>query len=673
MTVQFRPLVNPEWLFATIVADGIMPPPPPDFLRWAVEHVRFGSESQFPGPYDPDRFPFFTRILEVLSPEHPARVVAVMKSAQLGGSVICQIFVAASLDLDPCQILYYHPTEPNAKEWARLKWRPMLRQSDRLRDVVGGMQTRESTQNILYYERLDGRGSLTVSGANSGAAVSMKSARVQVQDDLAKWEILTNSGDSETQADDRSSGFLFPKILKNSTPLLAHNCRITKNFKAGTQEYFHVPCPHCDLYQKLEWANMLASLDPEDPAGAHFTCIGCGEAIEHRHKTAIVARGSWVAENPGAYSVSFHLWAAYSPLKTWESIARAWLSAEGNPAAEQGFTNNTLGLPFEAAGESPPWEEIRDRAKKDGHRLGLIPTGGLIFTAGADCQIDRVEVHLKTFGAHGRRWTVQYIVIEGHISTDKARDELDRLLTKTWPDAYGNARPLDMLSIDGNAWTEDVMGWARRHSWNRVIVTRGAKSENAPPLVPVQSERKPDGKPRKAQKRFWNLGVSGLKSTLYTALPKADPLERGFCGYPKGLEDDFFQQLCAERREAKRGRDGFVAYRWVKDATQRNEVLDTELIAEGAAIRLQWRAMTDEAAAELEGRLIATGQRTREGAQLDLLDPATPILAAATNAVREEQAPPAPAAAGSADGAAPSAPSREQWLPSRSGSWLGRR
>ena len=234
-----------------------------------------------------------------------------------------------------------------------------------------------------------------------------------------------------------------------------------------------------------------------------------------------------------------------------------------------------------------------------------------------------------------------------------------------------------MLAIDGNAWTEDVMGWARRHSWNRVIVTRGAKSENAPPLIPVQSERKPDGKPRKMQKRFWNLGVSGLKSTLYTALPKADPLERGYCGYPKGLEDDFFQQLCAERREAKRGRDGFVAYRWVKEATQRNEVLDTELIAEGAAIRLQWRAMTDEAAAEMEGQLIARGQAAREGAQLDLLDPATPVLAAAANAVRADAVPAAAApdtapVATEAQAPAAAAP-KDTWLPARSGSWLGDR
>lgn len=640
----FRPLRNVDHLFYTTAAEVLAPPPAPDFEAWAVDHVRFGDESPFPGPYDPARFPFFKRVFEVLSPEHPARIVTLAGSAQIGKSVVCQVFTGATLDLDPCQFIYYHPTEGNATEWARLKWKPFLLGSARLTELLGEERSRDGSRSLLFYERRDGRGSLTVAGSNSGPAVSMKSARCQVQDDLAKWEVLP-SGDSETQADSRSKAFLFAKILKVSTPLLEHNCRITRNYKAGTQERYHVPCPRCGVLQPLEWENMAACLDEADPDDAHFTCVGCGERIEESDRAGCVdpANGAcWIADNPGAREVSLYLWAAYSPLESWGNIARAWLAAKGNPAAEQTFFNDHVGRAYKGAGEAPPWEEIRERAEQSGHALGRIPHGGLYFVAGADCQKDRVEVHLKAFGRDGRRWTVEYRVLEGHISTEKARAALDALLRATWPDDYGNARGLEMLAIDGNAYTQDVMAWARSHPWERVIVVRGAKSETAPPLVPVQSERKPDGRTRRQQKRFYNVGVSGLKTTLYTALAKRDPLERGYCGYPRGLEEEFYRQLAAERREPVKRRTGFIEYRWVKDATQANEVLDTEIYAEAAAIRRGWRMLTESLADQREAALMASGEKRKQAGQPDLFDPARPAVEAASEtdesrpAVRQE-------------------------------------
>src|SRR5436305_600902 len=81
------------------------------------------------------------------------------------------------------------------------------------------------------------------------------------------------------------------KIFKISTPLFAKTCRITRAFRAGTQERWHVPCPHCEHFQPLEWPNFLANLDREHPEKAGFSCVSCGTAIEHKHKRGIVARG----------------------------------------------------------------------------------------------------------------------------------------------------------------------------------------------------------------------------------------------------------------------------------------------------------------------------------------------------------------------------------------------
>jgi len=595
-------LANPAHLAASIVAEVITPPPPLDLNLWARDNVRFGSESPFPGPYNADLFPFFKRPLEVLGPEHPARVVVFKKSAQLGGTVLAQIFLGGSMDMDPCGFMYAHPTDGNAIRWSKTKWKPMLRQSTALSNLFADAKSRDASNSMLYQERKDGRGFLQISGANSEASLSMLSAKKQVQDDLSKWE-LNNAGDPETQADSRSKAFAWAKILKIGTPLIEDNCRITRVFKQSTQEHYHVPCPHCDHFHALEWENLQSFIETHPEDDPCFVCPACGGLIEQHHRNEFNRRGDWVAYNTNARNIGFYLWSAYSPLESFSSIRDAWFAAKGDPAKEQAFLNDTVGRAYKAAGESPPWESIRDRAAQSEMKIGVVPVGGLRLTMGLDCQGDRVEWNLTAFGRDLRRWPVQYGVIEGHISDTETRKKLDALIAQTWPDTFGNRRKLDMVAIDGNAWTEDVFDWAKRHPSSKVMMVRGAKSDMAPALVKVKREKNKEGKSLKYAGRFFNVGVSGMKMALYKNLQKTDPLARGYCGFPVGFDDDYYQQLCAERRMPKKRKDGFVEYQWTKDPAQRNEVLDTSLYAEAAAVRLGWRSMSDDAWDRLEAEL----------------------------------------------------------------------
>lgn len=616
MPLDFSPLANPFRAALQVMADVIAPPPPVDLNAWAAANVEFGSDSPLPGPYDPAKFAFFKRPLEVLSPDHPARVVVMKKSAQLGGTVLGQIFLGGTMDLDPGPFLYTHPTEPNGIRWVKTKWKPFARAIATLRRLFTFDRSRDGGNSLMYQERRDGRGWLQVSGANSEASLSMISVSRQVQDDLAKWQ-LNSAGDPEAQADSRSQAFEWAKIFKCGTPLLWPGCRVTKAFNASTQEHYHVPCPHCGFEHALDWENMLANLDEAQPEKAHFSCPDCGGVIEQKHRQWMVERGRWVAHNPGASVVGFYLWSAYSPLQSWARIAEAWINAKGDPAKEQTFLNDVVGRAYEQAGEAPEWEKLRDRANASELEIGVVPTGALLLTIGVDCQIDRVEWHLKGWGRELRRWTIEYGVVPGHISDPATRHVLDGLLKRSWPDSFGNRRIVDMLAIDGGNWKNDVMDWAKAHPQERVIVTRGAKSDTAPDLVLVKHERNRDGKVVRYQKRFWNLGVSALKAALYSQLRKPDPLQRGFCAFPAGLDDEFYRQLCSERRKPVKTKTGYEEYRWVKDDGVNNEVLDTELIAEGAAVRLGWKRMKD---ADFD-RLAAQREKVAETVQQELFEP----------------------------------------------------
>lgn len=632
MTVH---LSNAERLAMTALAEALTPPPPVDYLGFAEQNIVFSKrESPFPGPYNRAQFPYFDEILESLSPDDPCRIVTLSKSAQLGGTVLANIFTLGSMILDAGDFLYVHPTEDNASRWSKLKLSPMIRGLPAASKLFPE-RSRDGANSVLFKERIDRKGAIQISGANSPASLSQISMPRQVQDDLAKWE-MNAAGDPETQADSRSWGYEFAKIFKISTPMVVPGCRITRSYEAGSQEVPEVPCPHCDHFQVLEWSNMQANLDEARPEAAHFTCTSCGCEIQEHHRLQMLARLRWTARKPEMKRQhrSFWVWCAYSPLQSWEGIARRWLSSKGDAAAEQVFMNDVAGLPYRATGEAINWELLRDRASESHYARGEIPAGGLVVTVGVDCQGDRVEAQVLTWGREFRRWIVDYVVIQGHISEPKTQAALDALLEQTWPNVHGRRLGVDALAIDGNAWTEDVWSWVRRHPASRVIMVRGANSENAPLLERVKKERDNSGKLLKYSRRFFNFGTSTLKMALYRGLNRTDPQERGFIGFPRGLDDEFYRQLTAERRKPVKRRDGFTTFQWVKDPGQANEGLDTHLQAEAAAIRLGVRGWADAIWQQLE----TERDRPPESGQLDLEDLMRP--GADANAGRTPPPPP---------------------------------
>ncbi len=575
-------VANAERVTNKTLADVLMPPPKVDYVKWAEENIVFSKrESAFEGPYNRDRFGYFDGPLFALGPDDPCRIVTLRGSAQIGKTVVGNVFAGGTMDMAPCDFMFIHPTEDNASRWSKMKLMPFIRGTPRLRAIFP-LQSREGGNSVLYKERTDGAGALLISGSNSEASTSMVSIEKQVQDDLSKWE-----GD-EGQADSRSNSREFAKILKSSTPLIEPGCKITRNYNDGSQERFYVPCPHCDAMQTLEWENMLANLDEEHPERAHFTCIECGTVIEQHHRPEMRRRGEWRADNPKMlrFHRSFYIWSAYSDLMSWERIARAWFKAKGDPKAEQTFLNDVVGRAYKATGVAPPWEGLRDRAAESKRRVGQIPAGYMVLTCGVDCQVDRVEWQVVARGKGLRRAIIAYGVIPHHISSLEAHKQLDALLLQGFENAYGRKLTIDMLAIDGNAWTEDVWGWSKKHPASRVIMVRGVASEAAPLLIRVKKEVSKSGKKLPYSRRFYNFAASVMKWTVYRDLEKVDPLERGYIDLPDGLPEAYFQQVTSETRKEVRNRFGGKEYRWIEDPNVRNEALDTLNQAEAAWVRI---------------------------------------------------------------------------------------
>lgn len=641
-------LVSAEAVLAAALAQIMAPPPPFDMTRWCEENIVFDERSPMPGPFRIARFPFIREIHETLSPDHPAREVTVRGSAQWGKTVsIIQPTVGSWHEHMPLDSLVVHPTQSAATEWVDNKWLPMRRQTPALRAIFGDGRG-DNKDAKFNQETLARNGSLKVASAGSPADLTGTTRRLVVLDDLAKYE-QTDKGDPEALALSRADGFEDAKILRVSTAMIRGTCRITRAFERSDQRLYHVPCPHCGNMAPLTWENFKASIDPERLHAAHFTCEGCGSAIEHGDKERIVGLGKWVAQNPRGDHPGFHLWRAYAPQRDWASIAVSYAQVMGwtrlqireqaveavnamvEAETEQVFWNDVLGLPYEQASKGPDWEALRNRVENaaDGEMLppGILPSHGFLLTAGVDCQADRIEVHLVAFGSNFRRWTIEYRVIPHPIGSDEGRAALDAILKATWRTERGLRLPIDRLAIDGGAFTSDVWSWAKRHPWSRVIIVKGSSVQSGPVFKPMFEDVRKDGRKRKRDKRGFIVNVSQLKADFYNWLAKEDPVERGYVAFAKGLGDEYYRMVTSEVRVLKRSRMGVATSHWELAAPgRRNEALDTMNYAEVAARQLGWASWTDAQWAAIE---LERGAAPAE-AQADLFDGAASTAPAAS-------------------------------------------
>ena len=594
-------VANLERISHEALAAALRPPEPVDYLIFAREHVAFGPGEPLPGPWNERAFCYFDEVLRALGPDDPCRIVTLMASAQCGKTILGNVFALGSVTMGRGTALIVHPTIENAGRWSKMKLAPMMRSIPVVADLFPRRQ-RDAADSVLFKERSDGLGNILISGANSAASLSQLTSPFVLEDDLAKWE-QNAAGDPEAQADSRARAHEYAKIFKISTPLTLPACKITRNFLAGSQERPHVPCPHCGTLHVLLWENF----HPEQVDAPYFSCPTCGGVIEERHRSAMLAGFRWIAENPAAARThrSFWLWSAYSVLQSWQRLAAEWNRAQGDGAAEQVFSCDSLGVAYLPKGDGRPPAELFARAEKSYYSRGQVPEGALILTMAVDVQLDRVEWQLVGHGEGFKRFVIDIGTIDRHISEPACQRDLDILMRRRWPNFRGRPLEIGMTAIDAGWSRDDVVAFCHRYSRSRVVAVRGVPGDLAPRVGRAERERsektgeifKFGGRP------VLPIGIYQLKSALYRDLAKTDPAEKGFVAFPNNLPFRYFEELVSERRVTTKHM-GQVKIIWEKISDrQANECHDTMIYATAAALHFGVNRMTPGSWGELRARL----------------------------------------------------------------------
>ena len=577
-------------------------PPPLTVSTWAQKYRRLSPESSAePGRWSNDRAPYQTGFMDAVNDPRYEMVVW-MSSSQVGkteGGVLNML--GYHMDYDPCPILIVLPNIEDCRVFSKTRLMPMIRDTPQLRGKIretrGHTAIMAGSSNELLHKTFPG-GHLTMVGSNSASGLASRPIRVVCMDEIDRFEPSAGSeGDQIQLAKRRTITYWNRKMILTSTPGLKRVSRIEFWYEQSDRRRYHVPCPFCGERQVLDFGQLKWDKDPKTGdhlfETAYFECLECDERIGENHKAWMLANGTWLAANPEVNIAGFHIWAAYSPWMRWSSIAEEFVKAKhGGREMLMTFINTILGQSWEEEGESPDYEILTKRVES--YQLGTVPVGVLFLTAGADVQNDRVEISVWGWGSSEEVWLVDHQVFYGDPEQDVTWEGIDAYLTGSWlQPSTARGMMLTIVAIDTAFKTQTVYSYVRRQPLAYAV--RGSSTPTAPRIGhPAWHDIDHRGTVLKHGLQVWLIGTNSLKATIYSRLKLTDHGPRAI-HFPSGLEEEWFQQLTAERLVNTYNK-GHLRQEWHK-IRPRNEALDCFVYAYAAALiagmeRVAWPSAT---------------------------------------------------------------------------------
>ena len=492
--------------------------------------------------------------------EPGVREIVFKTSAQVGKTEIINNIVAYFAHQDPAPMLIIQPSLDMAEAWSKDRLSPMIRDTDVLHDLFGDPRTRDSG-NTLLHKKFPG-GHVTMAGANSPSSLASRPVRIVLLDEEDRYPASAGTeGDPGSLAEKRTTTFWNRLLVVASTPTVKGFSKIDSRYERSDRRKYFVPCPHCDTYQTLKWANIR--WEERKAETAHYVCESCGSILTDADKPTMLAKGEWRAEEPQTSIIGFHISELYSPWVTWPEMVAKFLDAKRFPETLKVWINTSLGETWEEEGEGVDHESLLARKENWGKQL---PEGVVAITAGVDVQDDRLEAEVIGWGEDEESWSLQYHVIHGDPGQKQVWEDLDKVLEQRFRHPTGVTLQVGCACVDSAGHhTQAVYGYVKKRQMKRIFAIKGA-SQTGKPIVGKWSRN------NALKVKLFPIGTDTAKEAVYSRLKLTEP-GAGYCHFPSHYSEDYFRQLTAERM-VTRFVKGFPKRVWEKPAGRRNEALD---------------------------------------------------------------------------------------------------
>jgi phage terminase large subunit GpA-like protein len=582
--------------------------------EWADQYRILSSvASGEAGRYRTSRVPYWREVMDSLSPHSPVRQTTLMKGSQIGASELGLTWLGYIMSPHsgvggPAMLV--QPTIDLAGRFVRTRLDPMITDTPVLAERVlrGGGGTSKSQGSSVGLKLWPG-GSLVTIGANSGSGLRSSPAKWIMFDEAdAAPLVVENEGDPLELIRARQRTFSGRKLFVLSTPTNAGQSRIEKEFLAGDQRHYHVPCPSCHRMQTIAWERLRYPDDQHLEGNVWLECLHCNGRIDEHHKTWMLEAGEWVPdapENAGLHR-SYQLGSLYAPLgwTSWAEVVEEYLKVKGHPEGLRAWVNTAIGDTWkDTSGDRPEWEALF--AQREGFPPGEVPARAIALTVGVDVQKDRLEAAVCAWGERLEMWCIDYRIFTGDPSDLDGEHspwrQLEILLYQQFPVTGSTAtETVHAVGVDTGYATASVYDWWKRQGRARgVHLLKGV--ERAQQLVSRPQTLTHSRVRGAAGVVLHTVGTSLAKKELFGHLRLRAPDDpslpnpTGLRHYPIApwASEEFFRQLTAEVHAVRVNRAGYEVRRWEK-RHQRNEVLDCHVYARAAAALLNLDRLTGQ-------------------------------------------------------------------------------
>jgi phage terminase large subunit GpA-like protein len=599
--------------------------------EWTEKHRSMDSSvSRFEGKFSYNVTPYTREIVDCLSPDHPARIIAVCKGAQVGFSTgVIEPGVGWIISQNPGNILFLTGHSDLAEE-AIVKIDQMI-DSCGIRHLIRpsimrakGMKTGDTNSKKEF-----AGGSLVSGSAGNHKMLRQRSVRYGFIDDFEAAKGNTKeSGSTRKMIEQRFAAYYDKmKLYYISTPELKQTSNIEPVFLLGDQRRYHIPCPCCGDFIDLKWTTPLAN-DEKEIAGmtwktdergrliadsVGYICQSCGGFFDDKNKYELNLAGFWkpTAEPSEEGFYSYHLSSLYAPhgMYDWKHYVNDWIKAhpEGQKRNEhlyKAFVNLCLGETYEELTESITANQLQRNIRS--YEIGTIPEklslndgNGMIIllTCSADMngtiEDARLDYEIVAWSEMGS----SYSVVHGSIGTfvpreDSQRFKQDRVKwtyehnqpNSVWPEFEkvisqkfltdtDRGMKVFITGLDTGHYTIQAYGYIDNSNCN-VVGLKGDKDG----IYRRFGIDLPAFKSAKERKKLYILEVGQIKDRLSELIrlrydagnDESQPY--GFMNYPSPshnlyLYHNFFVHYEAEHRVVEsKDGEGFAA-KWVKKAS----------------------------------------------------------------------------------------------------------
>lgn len=603
---------NAIWMIDRII-EYLQPQPLKTISEYVDMHLQLPPPANFSGAYTVKKTPYAREMMDEMSPTSPTTEIIICTGTQMSKTQVELNAVAYYMKHDPTSILFAQSNKTEMKLFYAQRIKPMIDHNKELTEIVS-----RATLDIIEFP-----GGF-VKMASGEAANSLKSimARIVILDEYDGWpDNIEGQGSGKSIAEKRSMTYGDrKKIIVSSTPT-NFNSKILALLESTDQRHYFVQCPHCGKWIEFEWGHFNWVAEGEDVSHAWYECQLCHGVIEDYQKEDLLATGEWKPTNKkktDPRSVGFWIPGTYSPFTSWHDMIVEYLKAknqleQGKDGDMTSFYNNVLALPYEGAAIKPDkskmmaWANHKDYIYFAYEPISLIqgeipmirpfPKEVLFLTSGTDVQKDRIETEIKGWGRGGKSWSIMHYVFwlkAGESIESVGASVWDRYKEKVIDQWFEREDGLRMQTLanamDSNFHPETVNALYAQLNTQRFIPIIGKDNMSDEVSGWKEKEYKPiPGRP--GYRRKWMfVGVSVLKGEAYASFRHGyDQDVFGISHFPADYEEEYFNQLLAERYTPGKGKIG----KWEQERN-RNEALDIHVYNLGMWYHLGINLYTDE-------------------------------------------------------------------------------